>query len=74
MPVNLADDESARWMMPLADLGVNFANMAEPDLPGWLRWLNTMSVRVGISTSAGRAFERRVEKGLREEFWRIVKR
>ena len=74
MPVSLVDGESARWMMPLADLGVNFADMAEPDLPGWVRWLKTMSVRIGISTSTGHTFERRVEKGIRREFLKITKR
>jgi hypothetical protein len=63
IPATLEDGQRARFIGPLEGFTANFLEVVGT---GWTRRIKARLLRVAVTTSTGRRFERRIEKGLRK--------
>lgn len=73
IPVKLSDGDEAIFLSTLADFESSFSEIANDVFSGWFGGLKARFIRVGVCTSSGDKFEKRLEKNLRQYFLKIAK-
>jgi len=73
IPVKLSDGDEAIFMSTLIDIESSLSKIANDALSGWFGGLKARFIRVGVCTSTGDQFEKRLEKNLRQYFLKITK-